>query len=49
MSLAREMSRGFFLKARLAVNGIQNALKSFGTSERGAGLIGATVFIGTAP
>jgi len=37
MSLAREMSRGFFLKARLGVNGSQNALKSFGTSARWAG------------
>ena len=37
MSLAREMSRGFFLKARLGVNGNQNALKSLGTSARWAG------------
>ena len=37
MSLAREMSRGLFLKARLGVNGSQNALKSFGTSARWAG------------
>src|ERR1700733_10208922 len=49
MSLAREMSRGFFLKARLGVNGSQNALKSFGTSARGAGLTAAAVFIGSAP
>src|ERR1700722_5661465 len=46
MSMAGEMSRGFFLKARLAVNGIQNALKSFGTSARGAAFTAATVFIG---
>ena len=37
MSLAREMSRGFFLKARLGVNGSQKALRSFGTSARWAG------------
>ena len=47
MSLAREMSRGFFLKARLGVNGIQNALKSLGTSARWAGLTAAAVFIGS--
>ena len=40
MSLAREMSRGLFLKARLGVNGSQNALKSLGTSARGRGLDG---------
>src|SRR5271156_5938591 len=32
MSLAREMSRGFFLNARLGVKGSQNASRSFGTS-----------------
>ena len=46
MSLAREMSRGLFLKARLGVNGSQKALKSFGTSARGAGLTAAAVVIG---
>jgi hypothetical protein len=30
----------------LGVNGSQNALKSLGTSARGAGLTAATVFIG---
>ena len=49
MSLAREMSRGFFLKARLGVNGSQNALKSLGTSARWAGLTAVAVVIGTAP
>src|ERR1700688_2638016 len=48
MSLAREMSRGFFLKARLGVNGSQNALKSFGTSARWAGgFTAVAVVIGT--
>src|SRR5579863_7929137 len=46
MSLAREMSRGFFLKARLGVNGSQKALKSLGISARGAGLTAAGLFIG---
>ncbi len=32
MSLARETMRGRALKARLAVNGIQNASRSFGTA-----------------
>jgi hypothetical protein len=49
MSLAREMSRGFFLKERLGVNGSQNALKSFGASARGAGLTAVAVVIGMAP
>src|SRR4051794_16775719 len=31
MSLAREISRGFFLNARFGVNGTQNASRSFGT------------------
>ena len=48
MSLAREMSRGRFLKARLAVKGIQYALKSFGTSARWAGgFTAVAVVIGT--
>jgi hypothetical protein len=40
------MSRGLFLKARLGVNGSQNALKSLGTSARWAGLTAVAVFIG---
>src|SRR5580658_769644 len=36
MSLAREMRRGRFLKARLGVNGSQKAARSLGTSARGA-------------
>jgi hypothetical protein len=48
MSLAREMSRGLFLKARLGVNGSQNALKSLGTSARWAGgFTAAAVVIGS--
>ena len=47
MSLAREMSRGFFLKARLGVKGSQNALKSLGkslgTPGRGAGFTAVAV------
>src|SRR4051812_47923262 len=40
MSLAPASSRGFFLKARLAVNGIQCAARSFGTLTAGrAGLL----------
>src|SRR6266852_2752550 len=35
MSLAPASSRGFFLKARLAVNGIQCAARSFGTLTAG--------------
>src|SRR3954453_21519577 len=31
MSLARAISRGFFLNARLGVNGTKNASRSFGT------------------
>src|SRR5712691_9776978 len=37
MSLAPASSRGFFLKARLAVNGIQCAARSFGTLTAGRG------------
>src|SRR5438477_2778543 len=48
MSLAPASSRGAFLKARLAVNGIQCAARSFGTLTAGeAGLlssIGASVW-----
>src|SRR4051812_17061518 len=48
MSLAPASSRGFFLNARLAVNGIQCAARSFGTLTLGelgllssmAGLVG---------
>src|ERR1700733_4788751 len=47
MSLAREMSRGFYLKAGLGENGSQDALKSVGTSARGADLTAAAVFIGS--
>src|SRR5579863_2025063 len=36
MSLAREIRRGFFLKARFEVNGSQKASRSLGTSARGA-------------
>src|SRR5581483_9126313 len=36
MSLAPASSRGAFLKARLAVNGIQCAARSFGTLTAGA-------------
>src|ERR1700761_1102919 len=40
MSLAPASSRGAFLKARLAVNGIQCAARSFGTAtEVGFGLL----------
>ena len=40
MSLAPASSRGSFLNARLAVNGIQCAARSFGTlTEDGAGLL----------
>src|SRR5580704_14308174 len=40
MSLAPASSRGAFLKARLAVNGIQCAARSFGTLRAGeAGLL----------
>src|SRR5882672_10179467 len=40
MSLAPASSRGFFLNARLAVNGIQCAARSFGTLTAGrAGLL----------
>src|SRR4051812_41710729 len=40
MSLAPANSRGFFLKARFAVNGIQCAARSFGTATAGrAGLL----------
>src|SRR5258706_8246418 len=40
MSLAPASSRGFFLKARLAVNGIQCAARSFGTlTAAGRGLL----------
>ena len=50
MSLARETRRGFFLKARLGVNGSQNALKSFGTSARWAGdFTAVAVVIGRSP
>ena len=45
MSLARETSRGLFLKARLGVNGSQNALRSLGTSVRWAGLTAVAVVI----
>src|SRR5271168_1219932 len=48
MSLEREMSRGFFLNARLGVNGSQNASRSLGTSAaRGvaSGLAAVTVVI----
>ena len=42
------MSRGLFLKARLGVNGSQNALKSLGTSARWAGgFTAAAVVIGS--
>src|SRR3954466_11595594 len=37
MSLAPASSRGFFLNARLAVNGIQCAARSFGTLTAGRG------------
>src|SRR5437762_13020642 len=37
MSLAPASSRGFFLKARFAVNGIQCAARSFGTLRAGRG------------
>src|SRR3954467_12626924 len=37
MSLAPASSRGIFLKARLAVNGIQCAARSFGTLTAGRG------------
>src|SRR3954468_2389402 len=37
MSLAPASSRGAFLKARLAVNGIQCAARSFGTLTAGLG------------
>src|ERR1700743_2477591 len=40
MSLAQASSRGAFLKARLAVNGIQCAARSFGTlTAVGAGVL----------
>src|SRR4051812_14600952 len=40
MSLAPASSRGFFLKARLAVNGIQCAARSLGTlTAAGRGLL----------
>src|SRR3954451_9858120 len=42
MSLAPASSRGFFLNARLAVNGIQCAARSFGTlMAAGLGLLGS--------
>src|SRR4030088_229471 len=44
MSLAPANSRGAFLKARLAVNGIQCAARSFGTAT--AGRVGVLSSIG---
>ena len=38
MSLARAIRRGAFLKARLGVNGIQNASRSLGRDGGEAGL-----------
>src|SRR6476619_2408890 len=44
MSLAPASSRGAFLKARLAVNGIQCAARSFGTlTPVGCGLLSSMV------
>jgi hypothetical protein len=43
MSLAPASMRGAFLKARLAVNGIQKADRSFGTAV--AGRISVLMFI----
>ncbi len=43
MSLARAISRGAFLKARFAVNGIQKDSRSFGTVARRAAGVGAIV------
>src|SRR5271165_3000577 len=46
MSLEREMRRGRFLKARLGVNGSQNASRSLGTSARAGASAVASVING---